>query len=207
MKLVIEDAAGTRSVVPFAGGELTVGRAPDGNAFRLPDRNVSRHHARFLLVNGAASVEDLGSLGGTLVNGERISGRRRLREGDLIEIGDYDLAVVADEGLAEVAGPGAPPPLPGPPASQAPAAVAAPLRAAPVRPAPPVHPAPPARPAAATARPLPRPSAPQPAAEKARPIRSLLLVAACLAALAVGALVGLAVGGATAPRPPASRSP
>jgi hypothetical protein len=53
-------------------------------------------------------VEDLGSLTGTRVNGERISGRRRLRDEDLVQIGDYDLAVVAvgSEFLA------APPPLP-----------------------------------------------------------------------------------------------
>jgi predicted component of type VI protein secretion system len=199
MKLVIEDADGTRSVVPFSGGELTVGRAAEGNAFRLADRNVSRHHARFQLVNGAASVEDLGSLGGTRVNGERIGGRRRLREGDLVEIGDYDLAVVADEGLAEVAGPGAPPPLPGPPAAPPPAA-AAPPRAAPLHPAPApalARPPPPRLPA-----PQPQPALPRPDARP--PAHPLLLLAACLAALAVGALLGLAAGGATAPRPPAA---
>jgi hypothetical protein len=177
MKLVIEDEAGTRSVVPFAGGELTVGRAAEGNAFRLPDRNVSRHHARFVLLNGTATVEDLGSLTGTRVNGERIGGRRRLREGDLIEIGDYDLAVIPDDGLAVVAGPGAPPPLPGPP---------------PPRPAAPVRPSPPPAPV----RPSPPGADPRPAA---RPRRPLLLVAACLAALALGALLGLWVGSATAP--------
>ena len=114
MKLVIEDEAGTRTVVPFTGGEITVGRAAEGGGLRLPDRDVSRRHARFLHVNGVIFVEDLGSLTGTRVNGDRITGRRRLREGDLIEIGGYDLAIVPDEGLAAVAGPGAPPPLPGP---------------------------------------------------------------------------------------------
>src|SRR5512147_1275794 len=106
MKLVIEDESGTRSVLPFATGELTVGRAPEGNRFRLPDRDVSRRHARFLLVNGVAFVEDLGSLTGTRVNGEKIAARRKLRDGDLVEIGGYDLAVVPDDGLAAVAGPG-----------------------------------------------------------------------------------------------------
>lgn len=109
MKLVIEDEAGTRSVVPFATDELAVGRAADGNAFRLPDRDVSRRHARFFRAGGAVFVEDLGSLTGTRVNGERITGKRRLREGDLVEIGAYDLAVV-DGG--EATAPGEPPPLP-----------------------------------------------------------------------------------------------
>ena len=45
MRLVIEDAAGTRSVVPFASDEITLGRAREGNTFRLEERNVSRLHA------------------------------------------------------------------------------------------------------------------------------------------------------------------
>jgi pSer/pThr/pTyr-binding forkhead associated (FHA) protein len=109
MKLVIEDEAGTRSIVPFAGDAIVVGRGADGVTFRLPERNVSRRHARFVVQSGAVYVEDLGSLNGTRVNGERIGGRRRLRDGDLVQIGDYDLAVLA-EGVAVA--PGAPPPLP-----------------------------------------------------------------------------------------------
>jgi predicted component of type VI protein secretion system len=136
MKLVIEDEIGTRSVLPFATGEITVGRAAEGIRFRLPDRDVSRRHARFLLVNGVPFVEDLGSLTGTRVNGERITGRRRLREGDLVEIGGYDLAVVPDDGLAAVAGPGAPPPLPGATPSPAPALPALERSAAPPGPVP-----------------------------------------------------------------------
>src|SRR5512139_2467593 len=113
MKLVIEDEAGTRSIVPFADEAIVVGRAAERVTFRLADRNVSRRHARFVRQNGAVFVEDLGSLTGTRVNGERITGRRRLREGDLVQIGDYDPAVLAE--AAATAGPGAPPPLPEPP--------------------------------------------------------------------------------------------
>ncbi len=75
MRLVIEDEAGTRSIVPFAGEPIVVGRAPEGVTFRLTDRNVSRRHARFVLQNGSVFVEDLGSLVGTRVNGERIDGK------------------------------------------------------------------------------------------------------------------------------------
>jgi len=109
MKLVIEDDAGTRSIVPFTGDAIVVGRAAEGVTFRLGDRNVSRRHARFVRQNGSVFVEDLGSLTGTRVNGERIAGRRKLRAGDLVQIGDYDLAVLA-EGMP--LDPGAPPPLP-----------------------------------------------------------------------------------------------
>lgn len=137
MKLVIEDDAGTRTVVPFTAEDLTLGRAAEGVAWRLPDRNVSRRHARFTRASGAVYVEDLGSLTGTWLNGERITGRRRVRPGDLVEIGDYDL-VVAPEGQ-EAAGPDAPPPLPASPeqaqGAPQPAATpaAAPAAARPVR--------------------------------------------------------------------------
>jgi pSer/pThr/pTyr-binding forkhead associated (FHA) protein len=114
MKLVIEDSAGTRSTVAFTGDEITVGRAPEGNTVRLPDRNVSRRHARFLRQGTTVLVEDLGSLVGTRVNGERIQARRKLRAGDVVEIGDFDVAVLAD---GETAGADAPPPLPPAPAS------------------------------------------------------------------------------------------
>jgi predicted component of type VI protein secretion system len=109
MKLVIEDEAGTRSIVPFAADAIVVGRGGEDVTFRLGERNVSRRHARFLLQGGAVFVEDLGSLTGTRVNGERITGKRRLRDGDLVRIADYDLAVLAEDQALE---PGAPPPLP-----------------------------------------------------------------------------------------------
>jgi pSer/pThr/pTyr-binding forkhead associated (FHA) protein len=114
MKLVIEDSAGTRSTVAFTGDEITVGRAAEGNTVRLAERNVSRRHARFVRQGNSVSVEDLGSLVGTRVNGERIQSRRKLRAGDVVEIGDFDVAVIAD---GEVAGADAPPPLPPAPPS------------------------------------------------------------------------------------------
>ncbi len=133
MKLVIEDDAGTRTVVPFTAEEITLGRAAEGVTWRLTDRNVSRRHARLTRVSGAVYLEDLGSLTGTWLNGERITGRRRVRPGDLVEIGDYDL-VVAEEGQ-EAAGPGTPPPLraatPPEPAAPHAAPAAAPPAAAP----------------------------------------------------------------------------
>lgn len=109
MKLVIEDSAGTRSTVAFTGDEITIGRAPEGNTVRLGERNVSRRHARFLRQGTTVLVEDLGSLVGTRVNGERIQGRRKLRAGDVVEIGDVDVAVLGDAVTTEEA---PPPPLP-----------------------------------------------------------------------------------------------
>ncbi len=177
MKLVIEDESGTRSIVPFAGDPIVVGRAPEGVTFRLTDRNVSRRHARFVLQNGTAFVEDLGSLLGTRVNGERIAGKRRLRDGDLVQIGDYDLAVLAE--ATAIPGAGAPPPpLPALARGGDPNAITTRLPATSEFPAP------------------------APASRPARPGRTArVALAAGLVALVLGIVAGLAAGYLTTPPP------
>jgi len=92
MKLIIEDDEGRKTVVPLVREEITIGRQ-DGNIIKLSERNVSRRHARLKKDNGSLIIEDLGSYNGVRVNGERISGPTKIKEGDLIEIGDYDLGV------------------------------------------------------------------------------------------------------------------
>ncbi len=96
MKLIIEDEEGRRTTVPFVRDEVSVGRQ-EGNTARLADRNVSRRHALLLNQNGAIILEDLNSFNGVRLNGERINGRAAVHEGDLIQIGDYDLALARDE--------------------------------------------------------------------------------------------------------------
>jgi len=92
MKLIIEDDEGRKTVVPFVREEITIGRQ-EGNTIRLTERNVSRRHARLLRQNGHVVVEDLGSYNGIKINGERIQGQTPVNDGDLIQIGDYDLAI------------------------------------------------------------------------------------------------------------------
>jgi predicted component of type VI protein secretion system len=186
MKLAIEDEAGTRSIVPFTTDGIVVGRGSEGVTFRLADRNVSRRHARFLRQNGAVFVEDLGSLTGTRVNGERISGKRRLRDGDLVQIGDYDLAVLAE---GEALAPGAPPPLPAPIRSDAATTQKLPAYVEPT----PAAVTPPVPPPAAAAP--PPPSAPVAAPARARTFRIAVVVA--LVALVAGLVAGWMAGAIT----------
>jgi len=84
---------------PLAGqryaveGELVVGRL---NAdVTIEDPLISRRHALLRLVDGALEIEDLGSLNGTFVNGERISAPRRLGSGDVVAVGSTLLEVEA----------------------------------------------------------------------------------------------------------------
>lgn len=99
LKLIIEDDEGRKTVVPFVREEITIGRQ-EGNTIRLTERNVSRRHARLMRQNGHVVVEDLGSSNGTRINGERISGQSTVKDGDLIQIGDYDLALQSDVAAA-----------------------------------------------------------------------------------------------------------
>nr|WP_217275943.1 FHA domain-containing protein [Corallococcus exiguus] len=103
LKLIIEDDEGRKTVVPFVRDEITIGRQ-EGNTIRLTERNVSRRHARLVRLNGHVVLEDLGSYNGTRINGERVAGQLPLKEGDLIQIGDYDLALQV-EGAANAAAP------------------------------------------------------------------------------------------------------
>jgi pSer/pThr/pTyr-binding forkhead associated (FHA) protein len=66
----------------------TVGRQPPADLLLDWDDQVSRLHARFEWVNGAWELVDDGlSRNGTFVNGERLSGRRRLSDGDALQFG------------------------------------------------------------------------------------------------------------------------
>ena len=114
MKLIIEDDEGRKTVVQLLRDEITIGRQ-DGNTIRLTERNVSRRHARLLRQNGNVLIEDLGSYNGVRVNGEKISAPTRIKEGDLVEIGDYDLGI-----QGKFDGPITTPPM-GSPRQQAPA--------------------------------------------------------------------------------------
>ena len=90
-KLIIEDDEGRRSVVPVELGEASIGRL-EGNTIRLKERNVSRHHARLVKEPaGMVFAEDLDSYNGLFVNGDRISGRSQIQEGDVLRIGDFQL--------------------------------------------------------------------------------------------------------------------
>lgn len=87
--------------LPDDPAELTVGRQP-GCDVALPwDREASRVHARIECLRAEWSVIDDGRpRNGTFVNGERLTGRRRLRDGDVVKVG-RTLLVYRDPGAAE----------------------------------------------------------------------------------------------------------
>ena len=80
-------------VIPLGKNtDVTIGRQP-GNTLPIDHEMVSRLHARISSRDGEITVEDLHSRNGTFVNGEPISGRRRVASGDEISVGPATLFV------------------------------------------------------------------------------------------------------------------
>jgi len=65
---------------------VTIGRLPEC-AVAVNDSNISRRHAEVRAGATAYVVVDLGSTNGTMINGVKISGEQRLRDGDIISVG------------------------------------------------------------------------------------------------------------------------
>lgn len=92
LRLIIEDEEGATTIVPLGEEEITIGREP-GNTIQLTEQNVSRQHARLTPGSDGWVIEDLDSYNGVRVNGVLIEGTVNLNEGDVVQIGDYHLAI------------------------------------------------------------------------------------------------------------------
>lgn len=68
----------------------TLGRSSQ-NDVAIPDASLSRHHARITLKDGVPYLEDLGSLNGTSLNGERITVPHLLHDDDEIRLGQVPI--------------------------------------------------------------------------------------------------------------------
>jgi pSer/pThr/pTyr-binding forkhead associated (FHA) protein len=88
--LLYTDGENSQRLFVFEPGatNVSVGRQPPADVLLDSDDRVSRLHARFDRVKDGWEVVDDGlSRNGTFVNEERLSGRRRLRDGDALRFG------------------------------------------------------------------------------------------------------------------------
>ena len=79
--------AGERFVLDIP--EVTLGRDPKCEVF-LNDRTVSRRHAHISIQGGRTTIEDLGSLNGTWVDGAIVA-QSELHHGSSIQIGTFKM--------------------------------------------------------------------------------------------------------------------
>ncbi|MCL0099710.1 FHA domain-containing protein, partial [Dehalococcoidia bacterium] len=76
-------------------GTLTMGRSPD-NDIVIDDPSVSRKHARLTSKNGQYYIEDLGSMNGTKVNGEKVE-RGQVDTGTSLILGSVEVVLGKNE--------------------------------------------------------------------------------------------------------------
>jgi pSer/pThr/pTyr-binding forkhead associated (FHA) protein len=93
--LVYRDADRTQRIVGLRGGREpnTLGRSPECDVSLEWDQEVSRLHAELARVRDQWVLVDDGlSSNGTFLGDERISGRRRLADGDVFRVGGTTIA-------------------------------------------------------------------------------------------------------------------
>ncbi|QDU78466.1 Phosphoserine phosphatase RsbU [Polystyrenella longa] len=83
--LILEEGSPDQEMIELDSDLILLGRHPDC-AIRLNDIAVSRQHARIVKQNEQYFIEDLHSRNQTLVNGQAIQGKLRLRNKDCIKI-------------------------------------------------------------------------------------------------------------------------
>jgi hypothetical protein len=100
--LVFRDEAGAQRIAALGahGGTVSIGRQPSCDVALTWDTEVSRLHATLECAGDAWTIADEGlSRNGSFVNGRRLTGRRRLSDGDLICLGRTPLVFRCPEAV------------------------------------------------------------------------------------------------------------
>jgi FHA domain-containing protein len=92
--LRLESERGPGSTFEVTKSGATIGRGSE-STIQLADLSVSRKHAKITYKQGAYWVSDLGSMGGTWIDGTKLAAPRRVETGQTIDIGLCRLTVVA----------------------------------------------------------------------------------------------------------------
>jgi len=100
MFVVTHDGPLKGRVLVIDEDELVLGRR-DNSDLVLPDPHVSRAHAVVRRQSGVIWLEDLGSTGGTYVNGEQITGSQALKHSDIVRFGSVETRFEDRSSLSE----------------------------------------------------------------------------------------------------------
>jgi serine phosphatase RsbU (regulator of sigma subunit) len=94
-EITVKSADGGKERFPLLRERVTIGRSRESDIF-LPDQWLSRHHAEIRREGTTFLVVDLGSKNGTLLNGDQVASSQRLRDGDVITLGEHILTFSDD---------------------------------------------------------------------------------------------------------------
>jgi len=79
--------------------EIIIGRDP-AHSLSIDDVKVSRNHLKIYPENELLMLEDLGSTNGTFINGKRVTKPTRLRNGDMVSLGEnnvFEISTIVPE--------------------------------------------------------------------------------------------------------------
>jgi sigma-B regulation protein RsbU (phosphoserine phosphatase) len=103
-EITVKSAEGGKERFPLVRDRVTIGRSRESDIF-LPDQWLSRHHAEIRREGATFVVVDLGSKNGTLLNGDQVASTQRLRNGDVITLGEHILTFSDETATDEEAAP------------------------------------------------------------------------------------------------------
>ena len=88
--LVFKSGANAGQTIPISGAVTSIGRAPESDIV-VDDQGVSREHAQITFAGGTFELTDVGSAGGTLVEGDAAAATVPLTSGTEVKIGETEV--------------------------------------------------------------------------------------------------------------------
>jgi predicted component of type VI protein secretion system len=92
VRLIVDVGGRSGHTFRMRAQEMIVGRKK-GCGLRIPSAAVSREHCRLQYSEGILTVEDLGSINGTVLNGEPVAQRSTVHPGDHLTVGPVTFSV------------------------------------------------------------------------------------------------------------------
>lgn len=93
VKMLVVQGKPKGKCLTFPPGEYIIGRGEECHV-RPNSPWVSRQHCLLVIGQKSVAIRDLGSRNGTVVNGARVNGERRLHLGDKLQIGPLVLELI-----------------------------------------------------------------------------------------------------------------
>jgi len=104
-QLTMRSGPNPGTVYALDSDQISIGR-DSSNEIPVNDAEVSRRHSRLTFQGGKYVLDDMGSTNGTFVNGQRLTGPRVLKSGEVISLGEQIVfvyeAVDSDPGATMV---------------------------------------------------------------------------------------------------------